>query len=80
MRAAAIPPRPSAAPQVRRPQPSSVSSLLAGRSTQPSAAAGVPILYYRDPDKALYAQAPAKTPDGRDYLPVHLGEDVASPS
>ena len=56
--------------------PSSVSSLLAGRGTQPSAAAGVPILYYRDPDKALYAQAPAKTPDGRDYLPVHLGEDV----
>jgi Cu(I)/Ag(I) efflux system membrane fusion protein len=57
--------------------PASVSGLLVGRDAKPAAAADAPVLYYRDPDgKAAYALAPARTPDGRDYLPVHVGEDV----
>ena len=57
--------------------PPSVSGLLVGRDAKPTAAADAPVLYYRDPDgKAAYALAPARTPDGRDYLPVHVGEDV----
>lgn len=33
------------------------------------------VVYWRDPDgKAAYSAAPAKTPDGRDYLPVYDDE------
>jgi Cu(I)/Ag(I) efflux system membrane fusion protein len=39
-------------------------------------AAGEPI-YYRDPDgRPLYSAQPKKTPDGRDYRAVSVGEDV----
>ena len=55
--------------------PAPVSGLLVRDGAGP--AVDAPILYYRDPDgKAAYALAPAKTPDGRDYRPVRIGEDV----
>ena len=57
--------------------PPSVSGPLVGRGAKPAAAADAPVLYYRDPDgKAAYALAPARTPDGRDYIPVRVGGDV----
>jgi membrane fusion protein, copper/silver efflux system len=41
------------------------------------AAAGT-VIYYRDPDgKPLYSADPAKTADGRAYLPVRASEDVS---
>ena len=44
--------------------------------SQNSTAATDPIIYYRDPDgRPAYAIAPKKTPDGRDYLPVHASEE-----
>ena len=54
--------------------PTPVAARLVGdkAGSQPDA----PVLYYRDPDKALYAPTPIKTPDGRDYRPVRVGEDV----
>ncbi len=55
--------------------PAQISGLLVRGGAGP--AADAPILYYRDPDgKAAYAPAPAKTPDGREYRPVRVGEDV----
>ena len=55
--------------------PAPVSGLLV--KDQPGPAADAPVLYYRDPDgKAAYAPAPSKTPDGRGYRPVRVGEDV----
>ncbi len=37
-----------------------------------------PVVYYRDPDgHPAYSEAPDKTADGRDFLPVHAGEDVS---
>ena len=54
--------------------PAPVSALVVRDEAGPPPDA--PVLYYRDPDKALYALAPAKTPDGRDYRPVRVGEDV----
>ncbi|AWN42599.1 efflux RND transporter periplasmic adaptor subunit [Methylobacterium durans] len=54
--------------------PVSVSTLLV--RDEAGSPPDAPVLYYRDPDKALYALAPAKTPDGRDYRPVRVGEDV----
>ena len=54
--------------------PASISALLVRDEVGP--APDAPVLYYRDPDKALYALAPAKTPDGRDYRPVRVGADV----
>jgi membrane fusion protein, copper/silver efflux system len=36
-----------------------------------------PVVYYKDPDgRPFYSAAPKKTPNGRDYLPVHAREDV----
>ena len=44
--------------------------------SQNSTAATDPIIYYRDPDgRPAYAIAPKKTPDGREYLPVHASEE-----
>ncbi|MDV2986619.1 efflux RND transporter periplasmic adaptor subunit [Methylorubrum rhodesianum] len=54
--------------------PVSVSTLLV--RDEAGSPPDAPVLYYRDPDKAHYALAPAKTPDGRDYRPVRVGEDV----
>lgn len=37
-----------------------------------------PVAYYRDPDGRLaYSPTSTKTSDGRDYLPVHVDEDVS---
>jgi Cu(I)/Ag(I) efflux system membrane fusion protein len=45
--------------------------------SQNSTAVTDPIIYYRDPDgRPAYAIGPKKTPDGRDYLPVHASEDI----
>jgi len=42
------------------------------------AAASGPVVYYRDPDgRAAYAAGPAKTADGRDFLPVLASEDLS---
>jgi Cu(I)/Ag(I) efflux system membrane fusion protein len=39
-----------------------------------------PPLYYQDPDgKPLYAAGSAKTPDGRDYMPVFVDSMMAKP-
>ena len=55
--------------------PVSVSGLLLGRDAGP--APDAPVLYYRAPDgSAAYASGPRKTPDGRDYQPVRVGEDL----
>ena len=55
--------------------PAPVSTLLVQDQAGPEADA--PVLYYRDPaGKAAYALVPSKTPDGRDYRPVRVGEDV----
>ncbi|AWB25925.1 MULTISPECIES: efflux RND transporter periplasmic adaptor subunit [Methylobacterium] len=55
--------------------PGPVSTLLVRDEAGP--AADAPILYYRDPDgRAAYALTPTRTPDGRDYRPVRVGEDV----
>ena len=55
--------------------PAPVSGLLVRDGAGP--AADALILYYRDPGgKAAYSLAPSKTPDGRDYRPVRVGEDV----
>ena len=36
-----------------------------------------PVIYYRDPDgKPAYAESPAKTLDGRDFVAVHASEDI----
>ncbi|MBR0872965.1 efflux RND transporter periplasmic adaptor subunit [Bradyrhizobium tropiciagri] len=43
------------------------------------AAEGDAPIYYRDPDgKPLYSATPAKTPDGRDYLPVRADDDAGT--
>lgn len=64
------------------------AGLFAGRSIWPastrapdsssrSAATG-PVVYYRDPDgRPAYSLMPKKTPGGKDYLPVHAGEDIS---
>ena len=55
--------------------PVPLSGLLVKDKAGPAPSA--PVLYYRDPDgKAAYALGPSTTPDGRDYRPVHVGEDV----
>ncbi|MBK3405252.1 efflux RND transporter periplasmic adaptor subunit [Methylorubrum populi] len=55
--------------------PPQVSVLLVGRAAEKDGDG--PVLYYRDPDgRAAYALALSKTQDGRDYLPVRVGEDV----
>ena len=55
--------------------PAPVSGLLVRDGAGPAADAA--ILYYRDPDgRAAYTLAPSKTPDGRDYRPVRVSEDV----
>ncbi|MGV1908533.1 efflux RND transporter periplasmic adaptor subunit [Agrobacterium cavarae] len=37
-----------------------------------------PVIYYRHPDgTATWSAMPAKTPDGRDFIPVHASEDVS---
>lgn len=37
-----------------------------------------PVAYYRDPDgKPFYSAEPRKTQDGRDYLPVRVGDDTS---
>jgi Cu(I)/Ag(I) efflux system membrane fusion protein len=42
-----------------------------------SASAGA-VIYYRDPDgHPAYSAAPRTTADGRDFLPVHAGEDIS---
>jgi membrane fusion protein, copper/silver efflux system len=47
---------------------------IAQAVAQPAAAP----LYYRDPDgKPLYSLAPKKTPDGRDYVAVPVGNDTS---
>ena len=41
-----------------------------------AAETGRPV-YYQDPDgKPFYSPTPKKTPDGRDYVPVHKGSDL----
>lgn len=56
-------------------QPRPLANLVT--SVAHAAEAGAPI-YYRDPDgKPLYSATPAKTPDGRDYLPVTAGGDLS---
>ena len=45
--------------------PTPVAALLVG--DRAGSQTDAPVLYYRDPDKALYAPTPIKTPDGRDY-------------
>lgn len=37
-----------------------------------------PVIYYRDPDGLpSYSALPKKTPDGREFLPVHASEDIS---
>ena len=37
-----------------------------------------PVVYYRDPDgRPVYSEGPDKSAEGRDFLPVHAGEDVS---
>jgi len=65
--------------EARWPLPSWVPAPVFGLlvKDQAGSEAGAPVLYYRDPDgKAAYALVPSKTPDGRDYRPVRVGEDV----
>lgn len=53
-------------------------AMFSPQAVQPARAASGPVIYYRDPDgKSFYADGPRKTVDGRDYLPVHAGEDVS---
>ena len=52
-------------------------AISAAEATQAPAAASGPVIYYRDPDgKPAYSAGPRKTADGRDYVPVHAGEDI----
>lgn len=56
--------------------PASVRALL--DVGQAPVSADRPIAYYRDPDgRPAYSLTQRKTDDGRDYLPVHVGEDVS---
>lgn len=56
--------------------PASIFALLVkGESAGPTDS---PVLYYRDPDgKPAFTLVPSKTPDGRDYQPVRVGDDVS---
>ena len=54
--------------------PPELTTLLRGK---PAPKASGPVVYYRDPDgKPAYSAEPAKTADGRDYVPVRASEDV----
>lgn len=56
--------------------PSSLSAHLEPREAAPGASG--PALYYRDPEgKPAYSREPAKTADGRDYVPVGVGGDLS---
>lgn len=56
--------------------PAAVSALLNG--DPPPAGPKEPVAYYRDPDgKPTYSPVPKTTHDGREYLPVHVDEDVS---
>ena len=62
------------------PMPSWLTTPLGVLKGGPGNGARVPgpIAYYRHPDgKPSYVAEPTKTDDGRDYLPVHAGEDVS---
>jgi Cu(I)/Ag(I) efflux system membrane fusion protein len=49
----------------------------APQATAKPASSG-PVVYYRDPDgKPFYSLEPKRTADGRNYRPVHAGEDVS---
>jgi Cu(I)/Ag(I) efflux system membrane fusion protein len=53
------------------------AAISAAEATQAPGAASGPVIYYRAPDgKPAYSAGPRKTADGRDYLPVHAGEDI----
>jgi Cu(I)/Ag(I) efflux system membrane fusion protein len=54
-----------------RPTPNSASHDV-------SSAASGPIIYYRDPDgRPSYSATPKKSPEGKDYTPVHSSEDFS---
>ncbi len=59
--------------------PGSLTELFGKRSSAALSAGAVAertVLYWRDPDgKPEYSSVPAKTADGRDYVPVHEGEE-----
>ena len=56
--------------------PASVANLLEGRTA--ARKSSDPVLYYRDPDgKPAYSLEPGRTADGRDYVPVRIGDDVS---
>ena len=62
------------------PLPSWLSGPIAALRGDPAKASRStgPVAYYRHPDgRPSYAAAPEKTEDGRDYLPVLVGEDVS---
>lgn len=53
-------------------------SVLTVFAAEDAASAGAAVLYYRDPDgKPLYSAAPKTAPDGRAWLAVRVGEDIA---
>ena len=56
--------------------PSTISVVFEGRGPAPAASGAA--LYYRDPDgNPAYSLEPAKTADGRDYVPVRVGGDLS---
>jgi len=58
--------------------PASLTVALGGGATSPAATGTGPVIYYRDPDgKPAYSLTQKKSEDGRDYLPVHVNEDVS---
>jgi len=58
--------------------PEPVSAFLNGTPASAPAGQERSVAYYRDPDgKHAYSAKPKRTDDGRDYLPVHVEEDVS---
>ncbi|MFT4130477.1 efflux RND transporter periplasmic adaptor subunit [Labrys sp. (in: a-proteobacteria)] len=53
-------------------------TLTGGPSSPMATAAAGPVIYYRAPDGSpAYSATPARTADGRDFLAVHVGEEVS---